>query len=242
MSPRRRSWIIAAALVVLGSLGAWLLRPGETRLNVGSEHAVFGLLRTEAAQAAGSSRAVRSLLAQVAPLPTRNGLRTALLRADAAELHLGFGFAEPAFAVVPGDAPRPATPAVLPRVARELLDATPGGYLVVRTERPADLVATGRRRAWFGGEVAAIATRARAVTVAVGEGGFPRQAIAVFYFEYESGAAAEAALRTLTTARPGGAVAFTLPPGAEDAARKHAAVALRYEVAVMLVEQAAAGR
>lgn len=242
MSPRRRAWIIAATLAVLGGLGAWLLRPGEMRLNIGAEHAVCGLLRTETAQAAGSSRAVRSLLAQVAPPLTRSGLGAALLRADAAELHLGFGFAEPAFAVVPGDAPGPANPAVLPRVARELLDATPGGYLVVRTERPADLVATGRRRAWFGGDVAAIATRARAVTVAVGEGGFPRQAIAVFYFEYESGAAAAAALRALTAARPGAAATFTLPPGAEDAARKHAAVALRYEVAVGLVEQAAAGR
>ena len=242
MSPRRRAWIIAATLAVLGGLGAWLLRPGEMRLNVGAEHAVCGLLRTEAAQAAGSSRAVRSLLAQVALPPTRSGLRAALLRADSAELHLGFGFAEPAFAVVPGNAPGPANPAVLPRVARELLDATPGGYLVVRTEHPADLAATGRRRAWFGGDVAAIATRARAVTVAVGEGGFPRQAIAVFYFEYETGAAAAAALRSLTAARPGAAATFTLPPGAEDAARKHAAVALRYEVAVGLVEQAAAGR
>ena len=242
MSPRRRSWIIAASLVVLGGLGAWLLRPGETRLNVGSEHAVFGLLRTEAAQAAGSSRAIRSLLAQVAPPPTRNGLRAALLRTDAAELHLGFGFAEPAFAVVPGDAPRPATPAVLPRVARELLDATPGGYLVVRTERPADLVATGRRRAWFGGDVAAIAARARAVTVAVGEGGFPRQVVAVFYFEYESGEAAAAALRSLTAAKPGGEAAFIVPDGATDAARRHAVVTLRYEVAALLVEQAAAGR
>jgi hypothetical protein len=242
MSPRQRSWVIAAALMVLGGLGAWLLRPGETRLNVGPEHAVFGLLRTDAAQAAGSSRAVRSLLAQVAPPPTRNGLRTALLRADAAELHLGFGFAEPAFAVVPGDAPRPATPAVLPRVARELLDATPGGYLVVRTERPADLVATGRRRAWFGAEVAGIATRARAVTVAVGEGGFPRQVVAVFYFEYESGEAAAAALRSLTTAKPGGEAAFIVPDGAPDAARRHAVVTLRYEVAALLVEQAAAGR
>jgi hypothetical protein len=242
MSPRQRSWVIAAALMVLGGLGAWLLRPGETRLNVGPEHAVFGLLRTDAAQAAGSSRAVRSLLAQVAPPPTRNGLRTALLRADAAELHLGFGFAEPAFAVVPGDAPRPATPAVLPRVARELLDATPGGYLVVRTARPADLVATGRRRAWFGGEVATIATRARAVTVAVGEGGFPRQVIAIFYFEYESGEAAAAALRALTARQPGGQAGFIVPEGATDAARQHAVVTLRYEVAVMLVEQAAAGR
>lgn len=242
MSLRRRAWVIAATLAVLGGLGAWLLLPGEMRLNVGVEHAVCGLLRTEAAQAAGRSRAVRSLLAQVAPPPTRHDLRAALLRADAAELHLGFGFAEPAFAVVPGDAPRPATPAVLPRGTRELLDATPGGYLVARTERPADLVATGRRRAWFGGDVATIATRARAVTVAVGEGGFPRQAIAVFYFEYETGAAAAAALRSLTAARPGGTVAFTLPPEAADAARKHAAVALRYEVAVGLVEQAAAGR
>jgi hypothetical protein len=242
MSPSRRSWTIAAGLALLVGLGAWLLRPGATRLGVGAEHALFGLLRTEAAQAAGSSRAVRSLLAQVAPLPTRNGLRTALLRTDAPELHLGFGFAEPAFAVVPGDAPRPATPAVLPRLARELLDATPGGYLVVRTERPADLVATGRRRAWFGAEVAGIATRARAVTVAVGEGGFPRQVVAVFYFEYESGEAAAAALRSLTAAKPGGEAAFIVPDGATDAARRHAVVTLRYEVAALLVEQAAAGR
>ncbi len=242
MSPRRRAWIIAATLAVLGGLGAWLLLPGEMRLNVGAEHAVCGLLRTETAQAAGSSRAVRSLLAQVAPPLTRSGLGTALLRADAAELHLGFGFAEPAFAVVPGDAPEPANPAVLPRVARELLDATPSGYLVVRTERPADLVATGRRRAWFGTEVAGIATRARAVTVAVGEGGFPRQVVAVFHFDYESGEAAAAALGALTAGRPGGQAAFTVPDGAMDAARRHAVVTLRYEVAALLVEQAAAGR
>ena len=242
MSPARRSWAIAAALALLGGLVALLLRPGPTRLGVGAEHAVVGLLRTDAAQAAGSSRAVRSLLAQVAPLPTRNGLRAALLRADAGELHLGFGFAEPAFAVAPAGGPTPATPAVLPAAARALLDATPGGYLVVRTERPADLVATGRRRAWFGGEVAGIATRARAVTVAVGEGGFPRQVIAVFYFEYESGEAATAALRVLTAGKPGGEAAFIVPEGAMDAARRRAVVILRYEVAAPLVEQAAAGR
>ena len=242
MSPTRRSWAIAAGLALLVGLAAWLLRPGATRLGVGSEHALFGLLRTEAAQAAGSSRAVRSLLAQVAPTTARGGLRAGLAREEVAELHFGFGFAEPAFAVVPGDAPRPASPAVLPAAARALLDATPGGYLVARTERPADLVATGRRRAWFGGEVAGIATRARAVTVAVGEGGFPRQVVAVFYFEYESGEAAAAALRSLTTAKPGGEAAFIIPDGATDAARRHAVVTLRYEVAALLVEQAAAGR
>jgi hypothetical protein len=238
----RRSWVIAGLLVVVGGLIATLGRTRPVRLNVGAEHAVFGLLRTEEAKAAGSSRAIRSLLAQVAPLPTRNGLRTALLREDAPELHLGFGFAEPAFAVAPAGGPPPPTPAVLPAAARALLDATPGGYLVVRTERPADLMATGRRRAWFGGEVAGIATRARAVTVAVGEGGFPRTVVAVFYFEYESGAAATAALRSLTTAKPGGEAAFIVPEGAREAAAKHAVVTLRYEVAALLVEQAAAGR
>ena len=103
-------------------------------------------------------------------------------------------------------------------------------------------MATGRRRAWFGGDVATIATRARAVTVAVGEGGFPRQVIAIFYFEYESGEAAAAALRALTARQPGGQAAFIVPEGATDAARQRAVVTLRYEVAVMLVEQAAAGR
>jgi hypothetical protein len=242
MSPTRRSWAIAAALALLVGLGAWLLRPGATRLRVGAEHAVVGLLRTEEAKAAGSSRAVRSLLAQVAPMTARGGLRAGLAREEVAELHFGFSFAEPAFAVVPGDAPRPASPAVLPAAARALLDATPGGYLVVRTERPADLVATGRRRAWFGTEVAGIATRARAVTVAVGEGGFPRQVVAVFYFDYESGEAAAAALGALTAGPPGGQAAFTVPDGAMDAARRHAVVTLRYEVAALLVEQAAAGR
>lgn len=238
----RRSWVIAGLLVVVGGLVATLGRTRPVRLNVGAEHAVVGLLRTEAAKAAGSSAAVRSLLAQVAAPAARTGLRAALAREETAELHLGFGFTEPAFAVAPAEGPTPGTPAVLPAAARALLAATPGGYLVVRTERPADLVATGRRRAWFGGEVAGIATRARAVTIAVGEAGFPRQVIAIFYFEYESGAAAGAALRALTVAKPGGEAAFIVPEGAKEAAAKQAVVTLRYEVAALLVEQAAAGR
>jgi hypothetical protein len=228
------------ALLLAGGL-AWLL-PLDQTLAVGAGHPLFGTIATPEVQAAGSSRAVLTLLAQVAPPSARASLRAALVREDGSERHFGFGFDGPMFTVVRGDAPPPGNPAILPRAARRLLAATPGGYLVVRSDRPGELVATGRRRAWFGGEVAAIATRARAVTVAVGEGGFPRQVVAVFYFEYESGAAAEEALRAVTAGPPGGAAAFIVPPGAAEAARRHGVVTLRYEVAAPLVEQAAAGR
>jgi hypothetical protein len=238
----RRAIVLGSCLALLLVAGlAWWWPPAKT-LAVGAEHPLFGFIAHREAQAAGSARAVRTLLAQVAPHGARPGLRVALSREDATESHFGFGYAEPGFVVAPGDAPRPPHPAVLPREALRLLAATPGGYLVARTERPADLVATGRRRAWFGGEVAIIANQARAVTVAVGEGGFPRQVIAVFAFEYASGEQAEAALRTLTTGKPGGEAGFTLPPGALEAARSRAIVALHYEVAAALVEQAAAGR
>lgn len=238
----RRAIVAGICLALLLAGGAAWLLPLDQTLAVGSEHALVGALATREAQAAGSARAVLTLLAQVAPNAARPGLRAALLAEGPAERHFGFGYAAPTFAVVPGDAPTPTRPAILPHAARRLLAATPGGYLVARTEQPADLVATGRRRAWFGGEVAAIATRARAVTVAVGEGGFPRQVIAIFYFEYESGAAAEAALRAVTAGPPGGAAAFVVPPGAAEAARRHGVVTLRYEIAAPLVEQAAAGR
>lgn len=238
----RRAILAGLGLALLLAGGAAWLLPLDQTLAVGAEHALVGTLATREAQAAGSARAVLALLAQVAPNAARPALRAALTQEAAADRHFGFGYATPRFVVVPGDTPPPARPAILPRAARRLLAATPGGYLLVRTEHPAELVATGRRRAWFGAEVAGIATRARAVTVAVGEGGFPRQAIAVFYFEYESGAAAEAALRAVTAGKPGGEAAFTLPPGALEAARSRAIVTLRYEVAATLVEQAAAGR
>ncbi len=238
----RRATLLGLALALL--LGGFiaLLTPSSQTLAVGAEYPLVGRLLTKEAQAASSSRAVRRLLTQVAPSACRAQLLAGLLREDAAEFHLGFGFATPGFAVAPATAPPPAAPASLPRTAQPLLAATPGGYLLVRTEHPADLVATGRRRAWFGPEVAAIATQARAVSVAVGEGGFPRQVVVVFYFEYETGAAAVAALRAVTGRKPGGEAAFTVPAGAEAAARKQAAVSLRYEVAALLVEQAAAGR
>jgi len=236
----RRSWAIAGLLALLGGAFAWVLTNRPTRLQVGAEYAVVGLLRGE--PASGSARAVVELLGQVASPAARGGLRAALSPTSADERHFGFGFTEPGFAVAPAGGPAVAHPASLPPLARQLLAATPNGYLLARTERPAELAAVGRRRGWFGGETVAVAARARAVTVAVGEGGFPRQVIALFLFEYESGEAAVAALATLGPGRTGSEASFTIPPGAAETARKQSVVTLRYEVAAALVEQAATRR
>ena len=80
----RRSWAIAGLLALLGGALAWALTNRPTRLQVGAEHAVVGLLRGE--PAGGSARAVVELLGQVASPAARGGLRAALSPTSADEI------------------------------------------------------------------------------------------------------------------------------------------------------------
>ena len=229
---RRRRWIIAFALIVLGGGLGWLLTHSAT-LGLARPHPL--MVRSFPGSIAQSTcgPGLLSALSWLDEPQRREATRRTLLSLAetnpplaVADLGLGPGDTQPEIPGTSGTAG-----VALPSAATTLLESTDGLLLLVHAPRPADLTVSARRRGWIGPLLEEVARDAVAATAAVSETqGMPVLRVTLA-LEYADGETAEKALRRLTDAKGDASqLGLAAQPGYERIVRRTHLVVIRLDI------------
>jgi len=159
------------------------------------------------------------------------------------EIALGCGFAQPRWEW--RDGPAGDTDKVvrtLPTVALQQLSALTNGYLLLRSEQPATVAADTRIRRWLGVGMSDSIGEAKALTIAIGEDSLAGRAQVGLCLEFGRAEDALAAVKRIETQSAGGVIQFAVNPQAENVARQHRLVVVRFEVGAAYLMLAAKPR
>lgn len=239
----RRALIFSGSFTLLAALTIWWLTPSPRELRYSAQHELYGFVDARTAQGLGTSGPVLTLLSQLAPAAQRAQARQQAAAPSASrEIALGCGFAQPRWEW--RDGPAGDTDKVvrtLPTVALQQLSALTNGYLLLRSE-PATVAADTRIRRWLGVGMSDSIGEAKALTIAIGEDSLAGRAQVGLCLEFGRAEEALAAVKRIETQSAGGVIQFAVNPQAENVARQHRLVVVRFEVGAAYLMLAAKPR
>lgn len=240
----RRALIFSGSFTLLAALTIWWLTPSPRELRYSAQHELYGFVDARTAQGLGTSGPVLTLLSQLAPAAQRAQARQQAAAPSASrEIALGCGFAQPRWEW--RDGPAGDTDKVvrtLPTVALQQLSALTNGYLLLRSEQPATVAADTRIRRWLGVGMSDSIGEAKALTIAIGEDSLAGRAQVGLCLEFGRAEDALAAVKRIETQSAGGVIQFAVNPQAENVARQHRLVVVRFEVGAAYLMLAAKPR
>lgn len=240
----RRALLFSVSFSLLAVLAWWALTPSPRHLHFAQAHELYGFVDGRATAGLDTAEPVLTLLTQLAPA-TQRAIAKQQVKAKltAPEIRVGIGFKAPAWAW--HDAP--ATPAeavvqVIPSLSLQQLAALPNGYLLLRSESPASVAADSRLRRWLGAAMSETLGQAKALTITVGEESTPARAQIGLCLEFADAATAIAALKRIAEPAPNNVLTFKVSPQAEQIAKAHKLLVIRFEVEALYLRLAAQPR
>jgi len=240
----RRALLFSVSFSLLAVLAWWALTPAPRALHFAQAHELYGFVDTRATTGLDTVESVLTLLTQLAPATQRATAKQQVKSpAPHREIRVGIGFKPPAWAWLEG----PATPAesvvqVVPSLSLLQLSSLPHGYLLLRSESPAIVAADPRLRRWLGVAMSETLSQAKALTIAVGEESTPARAQIGLCLEFADAETAVAAIKRIATPTTNNVLTFKVSPQAEQVAKTHKLVVVRFEVDALYLRLAAQPR
>lgn len=228
----RRALLFAVSFSLLAVMAWWALTPSPRHLHFAEVHELYGFVDGRATAGLDTVEPVLTLLTQLAPATQRATAKQQVkAKLTAPEIRVGIGFKPMTWAW--HDAP--ATPSekvvqVIPSLSLQQLSALPSGYLLLRSESPAIVAADPRLRRWLGVAMSETLSQAKAVTIAVGEESTPACAQIGLCLEFSDAETAVAAIKRIAAPTTNNVLRFKVSPQAEQVAKTHKLVVVRFEV------------
>lgn len=240
----RRALLFSSSLTLLTLLAWWVLTPAPRELRFTQETELYGFVDPQNRRGLDTAEPILALLAQLAPAGQRAQAKVQVQSPTAArEIRVGIGFkkAQWEWHVAPASAVE-SVRKIIPALSLQQLSALPNGYLLLRSEAPAVLAADARFRRWLGGAIGESLAEAKAVTLTVGEESTPARAVVGLCLEFAQPEQAVAAVKRIAVPSANNVLTFKVSPQAEQVAKNHCLVVIRFEVEALYLRLAAQPR